>query len=1560
MRRPRIFSLLYSDRLRRGSRREDGVDFAGMEIYRYICQFAGFNLLQTPTTQSIQTLPRLLAINKSFANLDEQIGQATNIIGLPEDWDVIDEEKEHSRIIPRLVRARAEWVLRWILEKLKDEADTGVQARANRKSWKLIDWMVHVVPTPRSASLLRDADLLSVLEKTLQENFQSDNTIQPIPAPHEAHSRELSESSETMQEDPKPSRKRKQPSSGTSTPSKRAALQFVERERLFQGIIGVVKSISIKANAHGNDEEAVHTEHMKMVLRTECAQAARVLKLWLTAMNNLLAASERADGHSIGLDLDTILPLISDIWELRIVDLRDDSGASAEQFSTECLIPLLILHTRLQLQVDETTFVRNAERQAHSAIQYLEKLLARHLFVPSRAAFFGELAAGPTDQTKGKLPEAKYLASNLEPLRAKILQAAQILDSSERLPGLFRMLFKSISHLLDIAIKISPSRTPKNRITEQPWIQAVFIALCQCAGCSLEPPEFPIPRESISALTDLAGVLTLHNIRIDSRIVGDMFWYHTGIQFPVNNEDRIIWWSLITALVDLDSDAFLPSNSPQSSISDKRPSDLAEHLFNFLSSGKPGFFESAIWEHMEIADREPQSPDGIREKPSALESMAVRDAVLEKIIIPIMTSFSRNRDLLGFIRKWDNQLCAKAPIEREALEELGPCIWEDRRLSLKLAELFEQCLTHSQMSSLFQHHLSRLKPLRRTKDNPSSELTDIERESVKRAYSSTILLGAMLGSIESDEAIETIEPHLLVLFTSFSSLVRKEGYRIHTDLASCYNALCRLLTILWPLQLHSSSDSQKKLLLPIVEQASHDISTARKHKKTSALESKTRAGALLCLLTCCDHLRTAPGWDDVIRESIRKSIKYFGLGYIGFEGGNEILEIFCSEFVPLLEYLEPERRERYLGVLLSQISKLDSEIVHVAADSLSQNIFSSASPAIRRAYSAALLDTITETRELEQEELQSIAQVSFSKIRPSAMFREHREAVLDKLTSILVSNTRESDFYLSVMVSLQRVPNASAKISVNGSSLFDIAESLHDSKSESDSVIQFLQHLVQLTLDHILLNKNQPQNKEYLETFRSKLKSICKKPNRCYPSRFAILRAVFLVQRQYELLPWGRYSTLLDACLISQSGPHILDAFNEIPRELLEANSDMFDMLQASLRNWLDSNGVDLGQKLSSNAPIFDQTQPTEVWLRLHTLLAKFKLYQHPRLFLDLSRRMLQELAQVEDCKIHQDTILESVRNVFAPFAAGEKLDMIRLLDQVTNDDGDAPFRLLHTLISTLDDTLDDDVERRKQQLSLLPMVCTFLSNSQTISAFAALVDSICTILSDKPSFTSQHSIESVITTLVKLTSRHSPSLPSLYAPTIYARLCETARLILLLHRGRLGGRFHLLLPLLQNLLFVLFMPNAGQSSSLPPWLKSSFPSEQTRLTPQNAAQYMRLLSTLCSPTQSSVAKAHNRSNASSNTKSTLNDQVKAAREYASHFIYPLLSCFCRFQLSGRLLPEVREKLTPGIWEALEVASMDREALDAMFAGLDANSKDVWRGVWEEYSKAHGRGSQSS
>lgn len=1388
--------------------------------------------------------------------------------------------------------------------------------------------MIHVLPVSRCAPYLRDADFLTIFEKTLEESFGTDATIQPVPVPHDRHPRDVSDSSETVYEDPQPSRKRKRGSSGTSTPSKRAAGEEPPQAELFEAATAVVRSVRDRASSHESGEKAVQGEHMKMVLKTETAQVARILKYWLNATQKLVQVLAGQIGSNSAGFLD--LTPVMDIWDLRSID-KDGSGPSTEQFSTECLIPALILSETLRAFALEQ---QNTPESLQYASQALDRLFARHILAPSRAAFFNDASTETAKEGGAKRFKAELLSTNLAPLRAKLLQAAQIEDAGQPMPTYFNPLFAAIPQLLDLAIRSSPARTPRSRIAEKPWIQAVFVALVECAGCSLEPPEFVTPRASIVVVERSLQVLASHDISIDSEIIKDLLWFHSGLEFPLKQK-RVVHWSLVAALIDLDAGIFVPDSRSSPSTSGGRPNDLAEFLFEQISA--------TTFNDGNRMDDDKMVVDGPKDRPTLAETHGKeehfgREAVAGKIVIPIMSAFARNRNLTGFLGKWDTQLCKIAQDDRRPLKELTPPIWQDRGLANALAGFFEQSLTPTQISKLFREHSKRLEPEIQA-DEQESAAPDFSAE----AFSSAVLIQAMLGSVRADETIEAVHAELLSLWKSYALRVQYEHRGSASSLGLSWMTLSQLLIALWPTHFHGSSSSQQELLYPLIDQASRDVVGGRKDQTEVSVDSYSRSTALAFMFTACDCLRALPDTKELIRKKLRKALKSLSPGQLRDTELIKMTEIFCAEYAQLLECFERDACQASLSGLLSSISKFDNGFSEQTSQALSQCVFAYGSVSLQASYMTALLKALTQ----DDKRLRTLVIDAFLQLTPSSISRELREAALDKITDMLASGPEDVNALLSIMVHLMEVPNATAKVSSEGSILFDVAQRLHDGQLETPSSLSLLLNLARLTLRHIIPNKDQEQNKRFLETYGSKIVSVTKKTRRCFPARLAVLRGTLLAtHKEGMLLTAGQFVSLLVACLEEEtaSHEHILEAFNDIPFQTLRSHEDIFQNAQASLRAWIESREP-LRHLLSTPCDATLPAVPSTLWPCLHTTLARYRLYPDTKQFIHFSVSLLHEPLTAKD----KVAILNAVREVLLPLPHLEKLALATVCTQSgPGSDPASPYRILATILATFEDKQGDDATIREQQLALLPKVCTLLGKSPNHAACNALLDGVNTIIRDKPSLTTQYSIECVLTVLVKLVSRHSSRLSTEHAPTIFGRLCETSRMLLLLHRGRLGGRFHLLLPLLQNLLFCLFIPNAGRHAALPPWLQS------TRLTPANASQYTRVLSTLCSPTQSSVQRPSHHSR-SAGSKKELNDPVKAAREYASQYVYPLLSSFCRFQLNGRLDPQVREKLMPGIREVVGVGAMDRAGLDAMFAGLDTSTRDVWRGLWAEWLRANGR-----
>lgn len=205
---------------------------------------------------------------------------------------------------------------------------------------------------------------------------------------------------------------------------------------------------------------------------------------------------------------------------------------------------------------------------------------------------------------------------------------------------------------------------------------------------------------------------------------------------------------------------------------------------------------------------------------------------------------------------------------------------------------------------------------------------------------------------------------------------------------------------------------------------------------------------------------------------------------------------------------------------------------------------------------------------------------------------------------------------------------------------------------------------------------------------------------------------------------------------------------------------------------------------------------------------------------------------------------------------------------------------------------------------------------------------------------------------------------------------------MLISHRLKLGGRYHLILPALQGLLRCLFSPypslpnnstrklsSSSLSSASSPWT-----SKTSIISFPHASLYSRLLTILCSPTVSAVT-ARPRSFHSSFSHS-LNDETKKARSIAGQHLQYLIMEYCTCQLWGHLTTTtlgttttaagiigddddgeknnkggmmMREKLMPGIFAVMDV--MSAEVKRTVNTRLDASGRSIFKGLYEKWGR---------
>jgi hypothetical protein len=295
-----------------------------------------------------------------------------------------------------------------------------------------------------------------------------------------------------------------------------------------------------------------------------------------------------------------------------------------------------------------------------------------------------------------------------------------------------------------------------------------------------------------------------------------------------------------------------------------------------------------------------------------------------------------------------------------------------------------------------------------------------------------------------------------------------------------------------------------------------------------------------------------------------------------------------------------------------------------------------------------------------------------------------------------------------------------------------------------------------------------------------------------------------------------------------------------------------------------------------------------------------------------------------------------------------ERAKLVKLLEDAGVIEHGHGMRLVHTSESNSGNPLFREFKSRATSSSTIPHAggCQPFLEADSFERLCLELDHAKLTL-ESPN---QYVVDDLLSALTLLTSPDAPefeTMPTNGPSAIYQRLCSLTSVLLTRFRKRLGGRYHLLLPVLQGLLRCLFRPIPTPASSKqpqihhhqPPWLTNS---DTEPLTAKSATQYTRLLTSLCDPTASSVK--HSRS-----PSAGLTDDTKKAKSIAGQYMQYLVMEYARCQLQGQLLPEVKAALMPGLYTVLDV--MSRDLMRGMNAAMDSSSRAIFKGLYEDYQR---------
>jgi nucleolar pre-ribosomal-associated protein 2 len=205
-----------------------------------------------------------------------------------------------------------------------------------------------------------------------------------------------------------------------------------------------------------------------------------------------------------------------------------------------------------------------------------------------------------------------------------------------------------------------------------------------------------------------------------------------------------------------------------------------------------------------------------------------------------------------------------------------------------------------------------------------------------------------------------------------------------------------------------------------------------------------------------------------------------------------------------------------------------------------------------------------------------------------------------------------------------------------------------------------------------------------------------------------------------------------------------------------------------------------------------------------------------------------------------------------------------------------------------------------------------------------------------------QWNIDSTLGSITIICSRNAPRLRPTRAGTIFQHLCQLLNILLTSHRLKLQGHFHLVVQAMQALMRCFFTPlphSTSRTSKLfapPPWL--SPPKQQ--LNARHAVAFTRLVTLICDPSVSSVTRSKD---------NNLTSATDKAKRMAGQHMQFLLMLYVQLQLEMKMLPEIREKMVPGLYAIFDTTTPEMRRM--IGDSLDSSGRSVFGTLFRGYQR---------
>ncbi|OAX82346.1 hypothetical protein ACJ72_03305 [Emergomyces africanus] len=1464
----------------------------------------------------------LLQLEKGSNGPASQLQEAARIIGVDLSSSY-SHGKADSRAISdatnkeqRPSAPKEEWILRWLMKKLKassspQQEQSHSSYRLDIRTWIFLRQLFDLVPAKPLAFILNENRFLLILKDTLADIANASSFPPERPALQDALQ---SESSVTVQGSPvsvssKRGQKRKRTENGLGSGEPAGAIINCSWIDTFCAVLETVKALVVLPEQYPENKSAVGSQ-LKLILRGEPQIAAMILGQSFELARRVVEKRDKASPQLVSLLMPALYSVL-DIWKLSSEHLGDSTTLSSDDaFSSHCLSQALHLLTVLGEATNESAGNKNLK-------QGMERLVALHVILPLRQSFFSAHSSGATSTEDS--PDPALIKLVLNDIHSRWKKADDISNT------------KLLPTLLDIAIRAVPWDTFRRQVHEAPWLETLFVALSSIAGCSLsEDPSWNTLHGDILTLESLLQVTINRKVSLSVNTLSRYAIRFSGL--VEGDGDPTTEWSLISKIIRTGVDVFLPNSGIDGA--DKLLSNLIGRITTF--SLVPTVMPSEKYE-----------------------------VIKNDVVIPLLNGFAGARAIGSFLDIWSEQLTWIEATRLSGTDIFYFFVWEDDDLAAAIKPLISNPFSENQIKDRLQTILMQ-------------HSFDDEVKAPEQ-YADIVLLDAIFKS------------RLLGDFT-FEGQLLTQAFRIVLNLISSKRKLDWRWR-LWRLsqrfvhQRSSSDDLSIDLhatLLPEAVdllQSFHHQGHAPNMSRNECLEAFEAFKLTVVVAGRTDDPKSSEYLNAIIPRivpALNQAAKSSEPAWNGRVETVISLQTICVGYLVVLlatplavSRLTSENRNLLFNSLLTSVERSEQGIsTPVLSQATEGSGLQNQLLEIWQSFTsnewllkapAAVYDLVnTIFHHLKEKNMPRHLLIASLLSVPTRLIPRHqRGMLLDFLQQAVLRgqlNSREMcTDVLTLMTKLADLPKSSAQITSDWEEPWKLSEAIFFQQESSSNVLPFqsFRQLHKAIIDRVLVSSDIQRRLYFQKTFDK----------------------VSEVVQKYDTANFDTMELFMLALSLRTLRTHHENFDGNLKVETLNAlREKVFNVLITDLRS-IERNTKKKGKPLDvptltgilNTLEEFDdmmnknrdaQKAIRKVEEQLGTMsndahikrLVKRRLISSQKAGKDLEQVLMQSISLFPVNQLYDDEQQMVLRDIRRKLSTLPEKKLVRFVHQI-RDPGfagqDAAHRLLLTgvAISCFQTVEDLDTQASQELSSLFTALLRCLVDTTAIEAFSLATECLEMLLRNQSRSITQWNIDNTLGTIAVTISAHGPKIAREYAGVIYSRICQLLGLIFGQYRQKLSGRFHLVLPVMQLLLRLLFTPSskAQKSSrfqlSLPPWAINNNTSSPF-LKPSYGTQYTRLLTTLCDPTVSAVQRGQR-------SKSGLTDNTKKVKSLAGQHLQYLVMEYAICQLRGQLPPDMKATLMPGFYSVLDV--MSKETMRGMNAAMDSSSRAVFKTLYDDY-----------